>query len=159
MASASWLLAAPAMILAFSRGKVAAEIAPPKAQGAKTSAIDVEDGVGRDDRRAGLGGDRVQGGLVDVGDSQDRAGGVQLLGQIAADMTNALDGDVDALEVTVQGALDAQPHAPEHALGGDRRRIARGGPRGLPGRRRSGWSCGCFSRSAGETPTSSAVQY
>jgi hypothetical protein len=36
--SASWLLAPPAITLTFRRGRVAAEIAPPRAQGAKTSA-------------------------------------------------------------------------------------------------------------------------
>jgi hypothetical protein len=36
--SASWLLAPPAITLTFRRGSVVVEIAPPKAQGAKTSA-------------------------------------------------------------------------------------------------------------------------
>jgi hypothetical protein len=89
--------------------------------------VDVEDGVGRDDPGAGLGGHLVQGLLVDVGDDQLGAGGVQLLGQIGADVAYTLDGDGDAVQIAVQGPLDAQPHAAEHALGGDRRRVARGG--------------------------------
>jgi hypothetical protein len=86
----------------------------------------------------------IQSGLVDVGDGQDRAGGVQLLGQIGADVADALDGDGDALQVAVQGALDAEADAAEHALGGDRRRIARGGRVAFQAGDEAGASCGCF---------------
>ena len=71
----------------------------PSAHGAKTSHVDLRRSSSSvDDRRAELALRALGLERVDVGDGELRARRVELLAEVVADVADALDGDVHALE-------------------------------------------------------------
>jgi hypothetical protein len=64
--------------------------------------LDIEDLGRRDDAGAGPGGNLGHGGLVDVGDDHLGPGGGELLGQIGADVADALDRHRHAIETAAE---------------------------------------------------------
>ena len=102
----------------------------------------VEDRVGGDHPRARPGGDGAHRGLVHVGDHQVSACGRQLVGEVGADVADALQGHGDAGEIPAEHPANAQFDPPPHALGGDRAGVARGGRMTL----QTGDEAGCPAR-------------
>ena len=85
---------------------------------------------GGDDARPGPRRHRPRGLFVDVRDHQPGAGGVELVGEVSADVADTLDRHGHAVQVAVEGAAHAEPDAAKHALGSDRTGVA--GRRRMP---------------------------